>query len=378
MLMLNKTKGLIVLSILFSSLCLSFLIGQSANAKTIGVVQPTPTVTTCGTVMGSIPQPTPNVDCFSKIQPAIDKAVAGDTIKVGPGTYNERLVIGKKITLQGAAGFTSIINAGGNSGIPSESTPITVKGIVTGTIIKGFVIKNAAFGKAGVYLERATNVTVTNNKFMDNFYGIKTVAANNNTISSNTFTNTAQYGGWHAINIQNTEYMTGGSKTQGSTNNNIIGNTIVNPNDAIFIGENCDYNRITSNIVTAKGMALNIWGADNSTVQRNTFQNSKIGVTLYGANNTSVLYNKVINNAQAFQFDAMWGVGPSENNVISVNNIVGNTVNVKQGVGNGSTLVNMTSNWWGTTNWNEIADKFKVNTLDSIMFDPYLDTEIYL
>jgi len=116
MLKLNKFKGLIVLSILFSSLGLSFLIGQSANAKTIGVVQPTPTVTTCGTVMGSIPQPTPNVDCFSKIQPAIDKAVAGDTVKVGPGTYNERLVITKRITLQGSAGFTSIINAGGNSG----------------------------------------------------------------------------------------------------------------------------------------------------------------------------------------------------------------------------------------------------------------------
>ena len=354
------------------------MIGQSANAKTIGVVQPTPTVTTCSTVMGSIPQPTPNVDCFSKIQPAIDKAIAGDTVKVGPGTYNERLVLNKRITLKGSSGFTSIINAGGNSGYPGENTGITVKGIVTGAVIDGFVIKNSSFGKAGVYLERTTNVTVRNNKLVDNFYGIKMVAANNNTIAVNTFTNTAQYGGWYALLIQNTEYMDGGSKTQGSTNNTVINNTIVNPNDAIFIGENCDSNHITANNVTANGMAINVWGSDNNAIQSNTFQNSKIGVTLYGSNSNNINSNKVLNNAQAFQFDAMWGTTPSVNNVINLNNIVGNTVNVKQGVGNGSTLVDMTNNWWGTANRAEIVSKFKVNTLDSIKFDPYLESTLYL
>ena len=379
MLKLNKFKSLIVLSILFSSLCLSFLMGQSANAKTIGVVQPTNTVATCSVIMGSIPQPTPNVNCFSKVQPAIDASSAGDIIKVGPGTFNERLIISKRIILQGSSGFTSIINAGGNSGIPSESTPITIKGNSAGAIIRSLVIKNAAFGKAGVYLERTTNVTVTNNKIMDNFYGIKTVAANGNTISNNVFTNTAQYGGWYAILIQNTEYMTGGSKTQGSTNNTISGNTIDQVADGIFVGENCDSNRVLSNIVAStKGMALNVWGSDNNTIQSNTLKNSKIGVTLYGSNSNNLNSNKILNNAQAFQFDAMWGTTPSINNVITGNNIVGNTVNVKQGTGNGSTLVNMTNNWWGTTNRDEIVAKFKVNTLESILFDPYSDIEFYL
>ena len=173
--------------------------------------------------------------------------------------------------------------------------------------------------------------------------------------------------------------MTGGSTAQGSNNNIIMGNTISQVGDGIFVGENCDTNQIVANNITStKGMAINVWGSDNNTIQSNTFQNSKIGVTLYGANNNNLNNNKVLNNALAFQFDAMWGTTPSVNNVITNNNIVGNTINVKQGFGNGSTIVDMKYNWWGTTNREEILAKIMVNTPATIQFEPFMTSAFSL
>ncbi|MEI6228802.1 MAG: right-handed parallel beta-helix repeat-containing protein [Candidatus Saccharibacteria bacterium] len=339
--------------------------------RTYGVAQPTATVATCSAVMGPIPQPTPNVNCFSKIQPAIDAAQANDVIKVGPGTYNEKLSINKKLTLTGASGSRTIVNAGGNSGIPGDNEGLKSVGTY-GVTIDGFTFKNSSFAKAAIFLDRTTNFTVKNSKFIDNFYGIKMIGGTTNTLSNNIFTNTNPYGGSYAIILQNLEYTTFGNKTMCSNRHNIYNNNIVSPSDGIYLGENCDGNVLTGNTISApRGMAVNIWGSDNNTLTGNTIQNSKQAVVFYGAQNNTLTSNNIVNNNQAFQVDAILGKIPSEGNVVNANNITGNTTLVKQGVGNGSSYFNVMNNWWGTTVESEITSKFAVTNINSILYAPY-------
>jgi hypothetical protein len=58
-------------------------------------------------------------NCLSSTSPcktighAISLAAAGDTIRVGPATYTENLIVGSNLTLVGAAATTTIIDGGG-------------------------------------------------------------------------------------------------------------------------------------------------------------------------------------------------------------------------------------------------------------------------
>jgi len=73
-------------------------------------------------------------DEYSTIQAAIVAAVAGDTVLVGPGTYNERLVIDKQLNLTGS-GTATIIRP---TDIPAAGV-YDVEIDVSGTIIQNFL-----------------------------------------------------------------------------------------------------------------------------------------------------------------------------------------------------------------------------------------------
>ena len=69
---------------------------------------------------------------YATIQAALDAAVAGDTIRVAPGTYHEQVTIGKEVTLEssGGAGVTSITW--------EPSTAVVLR--QPGAVIRGFTI----------------------------------------------------------------------------------------------------------------------------------------------------------------------------------------------------------------------------------------------
>jgi hypothetical protein len=97
--------------------------------------------------------------CFDSIAAAVAAAKPGGTIIVGPGTYNEDVVIGKSVSLIGAGPGKTIIDA---TGLPNALyiDGLDNPGLRSVTVI-GFTLANANF--EGLLITNAFNVTVKGN-----------------------------------------------------------------------------------------------------------------------------------------------------------------------------------------------------------------------
>ena len=71
---------------------------------------------------------------YRTIESAVNSAVAGDTILVQTGTYNENVVVAKAVTIKAASGATPVVDAG------SRGPAFRVKAAAT---IDGFTIRNS-------------------------------------------------------------------------------------------------------------------------------------------------------------------------------------------------------------------------------------------
>ncbi len=90
---------------------------------------------------------------YSSIQSALNAAVAGDTISVRNGTYNENLVISKGVTLTGQSRSGVIINVpvAGSYGISVTANNV---------ILENFTLQNGP--TYGIKVSGASNITVRN------------------------------------------------------------------------------------------------------------------------------------------------------------------------------------------------------------------------
>jgi hypothetical protein len=102
--------------------------------------------------------------CYAKIQLAVNAAAMNDVIKVAAGVYKEDVVVGKSLSLIGAAAGSSIIDATG------LANGIFVDGFdhpgLNNVIIAGFTVKNAMY--EGLLVVNASDVTIRDNHILHN------------------------------------------------------------------------------------------------------------------------------------------------------------------------------------------------------------------
>jgi len=277
---------------------------------------------------------------FTSIQSAIDWAIPGDTIFVHEGTYHEKVVVSKTLTLQGER---------------KENT--TVVGFGTGDVIQvtasnvqvsGFTVTN---GSVGIELDYVVNCLIEGNIAHSNGYGMSIYSSDSNTIrrmevhsnsnvgimiyrsKNNLITeNTVTSNGWFGIIASISQYNTiSDNKASNnvfsdihlgtSTNTIVTGNEItdggihiapypvpfpellehwnthtIDPSNTVNGKPVYYYKNMTGGIVPPDAGQVIVVNCTNLTVQNQDISNSSIGIIIGFSKNTRVVNNTVSAN----------------------------------------------------------------------------------
>ncbi|MBT8380341.1 MAG: nitrous oxide reductase family maturation protein NosD [Ignavibacteria bacterium] len=199
------------------------------------------------------------------ISAALNLANDGDEILIEEGTYEEGNIIVKKSVKIRGKGFPVIDGKG-------DGEVFTV--LADDVLIEGFIIKNSGISyleeNAGVRLEEVRNCTVTNNRFINNFFAVYLAKTANCLISNN-----------HIEGIKKRETNSGnGIHLWYCKNITVEKNTILNHRDGIYF-EFVRHGKIENNI--SKGnlrYGLHFMFSDSCEYRKNTFELNGAGVAV--------------------------------------------------------------------------------------------------
>ncbi|MFA5772779.1 MAG: right-handed parallel beta-helix repeat-containing protein [Thermoplasmata archaeon] len=259
---------------------------------------------------------------YTTIQDAVNASSAGDTIYVYNGTYSEQVTIDKSITLMGESNQSTIVQGTGEEG---------TKGIYIMTnyvSISNIKVDNFEFC---IYVyDSSNNNTITSNTITNSSNdGIYLRYSSDNTITSNTITNSSNYGIYLRYSSDNTissntitDSYNKGIYLYHSSNNIVSSNTITN------IGENgivlshssnntITLNTITNSVYTYESVGIYLTDSSNNNVTANTITNSGyIGIYLGSSSNNNVTGNTITNICFGIVI-----VSDSDNNNVTANTI---------------------------------------------------------
>jgi parallel beta-helix repeat protein len=271
-------------------------------------------------------------DTYWTIQDAINDANPSDIINVGAGTYNENILINKKLTIQGAgsginsfhagqtimkaSGSVSTINAGGSGSV------VTITANWVNLTDIEIINSGIAAQDAGVKILSANNVRVENTNIHACAYGIltpsSTSGSDNSKFLSNYIHNISVIGfylwqgdgneiAWndfHDINNIGIQLATSGAIAGNWVHNNdflhcgLIAGGITS---GIFLwGSTARNNLIEDNTLTHNniGLGFRASGITNNVIRGNTIRDSVYYGVQYtnGAGPNSFYQNNFINN----------------------------------------------------------------------------------
>lgn len=244
---------------------------------------------------------------FPTIQAAINGAGSGDTIQVSAGTYYERVVVNKSVTLLGEGRETTVLDG-------EFKLETIIKVTANDVKVSGFELRKTGWGwaRAGVEIYGADNCTVTNNLLyhtahqirLDRSQGTK-VVGNVITAPSHPFPQSA-----YGIRVENSvdclvegnnvSNNIGGIHLENATGCSVIGNYVFQNGQGIRLYSPCQDNRILGNTVfnnSYDGMIEAMPG--NQTLEGNIF-----------------VHNNFVNNSERFIYKVegcLWDDGNEGN-----------------------------------------------------------------
>jgi len=177
---------------------------------------------------------------FISIRAAISHAADGDTILVHSGTYQEQVLIDKRLTIRG------IDTGTGAPVIDPERKGTAVEITSDGCTFSGFIIQNAAL-VSGIRISSDRN-TISQNTVRDCAQGIFLASASNNLITTNSIIRNSRTG----ITLE-------GSSTNRIENNSIVKNTIGIALDESSLSNRIFRNTIDNTMNVASKSATTVW-----------------------------------------------------------------------------------------------------------------------
>ena len=328
---------------------------------------------------------------YPTIQAAVDAADPGDTIEVSPfevspgeyGVYPESVLVWKSLTIIGQDKSTTVVD-GSTSGYAFwlDTDGVTIEGFTMcscsnyavvayysgGHTINDNIFLNNAWG---VYLNNSPSAnTVANNTFFNNnlcginvafsndniisgnyisagTYGIKLVEGSQfNSISDNSIMETS-YGVYSSsspnndVNQNNVSSIIAGIVSFSSDYADILDNTVSECAYGIEIYSSM-YNTLFANTVTQNGYGMYLIYAIENTIDSNLASNNDWGICLYDSDSNTIIQNTFSFNAYGLEL-----VSYSTANTIAWNNILNNTMQMRQDSTSGLNTWNKESS--GTT-----------------------------
>jgi parallel beta-helix repeat protein len=254
---------------------------------------------------------------YTTIQGAIDAALPGDTIFAYNGTYNERPVIDKTLSLVGESRDSTWINGGGSG----DTIYVTADWVN----LTGFLVLNGGLipWDAGIELDHVQNCDISGNNFFVNDYnGIFLRSSHNNTIASNNV----------AFNADLGIYLLS------SHNNTIIDNNVSFNRFNIALDSSNDNIIANNNASNSDSGIFLSYSDDNFVTGNNASDNTNRGIFLEYSNNARIENNTASNNTNEGIY-----IQYSQDNTVSGNNVSHNEAGVHLYWANGHSVVNNTA-----------------------------------
>lgn len=366
---------------------------------------------------------------YKTIALGIDAVVPGGKVYVAAGTYREKVVLNKSVTVTGDRGDVNVAGPGpnapildgdlNNDGFPDKGDGFTIpkNTNLSGITVEGFIIQNFGNGGGGngvgvgviSWENTSSNVTIRDNLFRDLGYNGVYVGTDSDDMQSNWLVQRNIVIGAPYAGIELTDV----------TNSQVLDNEITAP-ATIFV----DLGDAGVGIEIAARARNGSATTSNIQVKGNTITGvfsggSRAGINLlsraYGSNRTAVLSditvegnvvsgsgtrgiyavaesrnggtssienliitsNTLAGNAAGIEVGGVFtspkanGNYGSDANIIQIryNNLAGNTVGL---INSTTAKINATSNWWGTNDGNAIASQISGIGAALVTFSPWL------
>ncbi|GEM_PF-493301 len=251
------------------------------------------------------------VDSEDSLSKAIELARPGDVVEVKSGTYHERIVLNKSITLKG------VDTGSGPPVLAGDGVGSTITLAADGCAIEGFVVTGSGNPHAGIEIVSNDN-SISNNVIKNNKgYGVLITGSKGNAVIANEI----RENGFDGVHIE------------GSEENEVSDNVVsINGRSGIVLDGSSD-NAVSSNrIASNKDQGIDLVDASGNALQDNAARgNSGHGVRLIRSEMNSATGNVASNNKK----DGIHLDGSNDND-ISENTANGNL--------NGLRLINSVAN----------------------------------